>query len=154
MIYLEENRLIHPNHHGGRKGHSTTTALVQMYNNWMEQLEEGHLVGIMMINDDDDKSAAFDVCDLKLLIEKLKLLGVEEKSACLMENYLINRSQSTLVDGYISAPIPLPPCSVIQGGIGSGLLYLVYTNDLPDVIHDHKVDYENPEVIARKMEAW
>ena len=146
VIYLEENRLIHPNHHGGRKGHSTTTALVQMYNNWMEQLEEGHLVGIMMI----DQSAAFDLCDHKLLIEKLKLLGVEEKSACWMENYLINRSQSTLVDGYLSAPIPLPPCSVIQGGIGSGLLYLVYTNDLPDVIHNHKVNYENPEVHCKK----
>ena len=112
----------------------------------MEQLEEGHLVGIMMI----DQSAGFNVCDHKLLIENLKLLGVEEKSACWMENYLINRSQSTLVDGYLSAPIPLPPCSVIQGGIGSGLLYLVYTNDLPDVIHDHKVDYENPEVYCKK----
>ena len=25
--YLEDNKLLHPNHHGGRKGHSTTTAL-------------------------------------------------------------------------------------------------------------------------------
>ena len=47
VIYLEENKLLHPNHHGGRKGHSTTTALVQMYNDWIEHLEEGHLVGIM-----------------------------------------------------------------------------------------------------------
>ena len=31
--YLEDNKLLHPNHHGGRKGHSTNTALVQMYNN-------------------------------------------------------------------------------------------------------------------------
>ena len=28
--YLEENSLIHPNHHGFRVGHSTTTALIQM----------------------------------------------------------------------------------------------------------------------------
>ena len=87
VIYLEENKLLHPNHHGGRKGHSTTTALVQMYNDWIEHLEEGHLVGIMMI----DQSAAFDLCDHKLLIEKLKLLGVEGNSAYWMESYLTKR---------------------------------------------------------------
>ena len=54
--YLETNKLIHPNHHGGRKGHSTTTALVQMYNKWVEEMEEGKLVGVLMI----DQSAAFD----------------------------------------------------------------------------------------------
>ena len=39
---------------------------------------------------------------------------------------------------------PRNSCSVIQGGIGSGLLYLVYTNDLPDIIHSHSVDYQTP----------
>ena len=68
--YLETNHLVHPNHHGGRKGHSTTTALVQMYNTWVEQIEEGKLVGVLMI----DQSAAFDLCDHLILVEKLKLL--------------------------------------------------------------------------------
>ena len=138
--YLEDNKLLHPNHHGGRKGHSTTTALVQMYNNWVEHMEEGKLVGVMMI----DQSAAFDLCDHKLLIEKLKLLGIEAETALWMESYLQGRSQSTLVDGHLSSKLQLPPCSVIQGGIGSGLLYLVYTNDLPDTIHSHSVDYQEP----------
>ena len=53
-----------------------------MYSNWMEQLEKGHLVGIMMI----DQSDAFDLCDHKLLIEKMKLLEVVEKSSLWMEN--------------------------------------------------------------------
>ena len=113
-----------------------------MYNVWIEQMEEGKLVGIMLI----DQSAAFDLCDHALLVQKLKLLGVEENSACWMESYLSKRSQSTLVDGFLSAALPLPPCSVIQGGIGSGLLYLVYTNDLPDIIHNHRTDFQKPEV--------
>ena len=127
MLYLEENSLLSPNHHGGRKVHSTTTALVQMYNNWIEQMEEGKLVGVMMI----DQSAAFDLCDHHLLIEKLRLMGIDNEASFWMESYLQGRSQSTLVDGHLSSPLRLPPCSVIQGGIGSGLLYLVYTNDLP-----------------------
>jgi hypothetical protein len=139
--YFEENKLLHPNHHGGRKGHSTTTALIQMYNNWIEKMEEGKLVGVMMI----DQSAAFDLCDHKLLIEKLKLMGLEKEASSWMESYLQGRSQSTLVDGQLSSQQQLPPCSVIQGGIGSGLLYLAYTNDLPDIIHNHTVDYKEPK---------
>ena len=144
--YLETSQLIHPNHHGGRKAHSTTTALVQMYNTWVEQMEEGKLVGVLMI----DQSAAFDLCDHLILVEKLKLLGVQQNSACWMESYLNGRSQSTLIDGHLSSELALPPCSVIQGGIGSGLLYLVYTNDLPDVIHSHPVNYQEPEVHCKE----
>ena len=76
--YLETNKLLHPNHHGGRKGHSTTTALIQMYNNWVERMEEGKLVGVLMI----DQSAAFDLCDHVILVEKMKLLGIRGNSAC------------------------------------------------------------------------
>ena len=97
-LYLEENKLIHPNHHGGRKGHSTTTALVQMYNVWIEQMEEGKLVGIMMI----DQSAAFDLCDHLLLVQKMKLLGVDENAACWMESYL-----SKKVTEYTSGWLPV-----------------------------------------------
>ena len=71
-------------------------------------------------------------------------MGVEKESSSWMESYLHGRSQSTLVDGQLSSQQKLPPCSVIQGGIGSGLLYLVYTNDLPDIIHSHSVDYKEP----------
>ena len=144
--YLETNKLIHPNHHGGRKGHSTTTALVQMYNTWVEEMEEGKLVGVLMIN----QSAAFDLCDHEILVEKLKLLGVQQNAACWMESYLDGRSQSTLIDGHMSSEVKLPPCSVIQGGIGSGILYLVYTNDLPDVIHSHPVNYKDPQVHCKE----
>ena len=81
--YLETNQLVHPNHHGGRKGHSTTTSLVQMYNTWVEQMEEGKLVGVLIL----DQSVTFDLCDHLILVEKLKLLGY-------------NRIPNTLVDGH------------------------------------------------------
>jgi hypothetical protein len=70
--YLEENGLIHPNLHGSRAGHSTSTALVQMYDSWVEQVEEGKMVGVLLC----DQSAAFDLCDHYILVEKLKLMGV------------------------------------------------------------------------------
>ena len=44
-----------------------------MYDKWVEDVEEGKLVGVMMI----DLSAAFDMVDHTLLLEKLHLFGLE-----------------------------------------------------------------------------
>ena len=45
--YLEKNRLIHPNLHGSRAGHNTSTALNQLYDRWVEEVEEGNMVGVL-----------------------------------------------------------------------------------------------------------
>ena len=68
--YLESNNLIHPNLHGSRPGHSTATALIQLYDKWAEEIEEEKMVGVLVC----DQSAAFDLCDHYLLVEKLKLI--------------------------------------------------------------------------------
>ena len=43
VLYLESNELIHPNLHGSRAGHSTATALGQLYDTWVEEVEEGKM---------------------------------------------------------------------------------------------------------------
>ena len=81
---MEENHIFHPNQHGGRKGHSTATALIQMHDQWIEDMEAGKIIGVTMY----DQSAAFDVCDHRILVEKLKLLGLEETAVEWMQSYL------------------------------------------------------------------
>ena len=139
---METNKLFHPNQHGGRKGHSTATAMIQMHDQWMEDLEAGKIVAISMY----DQSAAYDVCSHWILIEKLKLLGLENGAIEWMQSYLSDKTQSVMVDGHLSSPRDLPPCSVVQGGVGSGILYLCFTVDLPDATHNHSVDYKDPDV--------
>ena len=56
--YLEENNIIHPNLHGSRAGHDTSTALLQLYDRWVEEIEENKMVGVIFC----DQSAAFDLC--------------------------------------------------------------------------------------------
>ena len=138
--YLEANNLLHPNQHGGRAGHSTTTTLIQMHDQWLEDLEDGKTVAITMV----DQSAAFDVCDHLLILEKLRLLGVTRVEW--MASYLSGRTQSVAIGAALSAPLPLPPASVVQGGVGSGILYNIMTCDLPDIIHtNHQVSLEDME---------
>ena len=44
------------------------------------------------------------------------------------------------MDGYLSSPLNLLSWCVPQGSIGGPLLWLCYTCDQPDVIHEHLVD--------------
>lgn len=138
--YLEENGLIHPNLHGSRAGHSTATALTQMYDTWVEQVEDGKMVGVLIC----DQSAAFDLCDHYLLVEKLRLMGLDEQTLTWIWSYLSGRKQSCMIDGQLSAPLELPPCGVPQGSIGGPLLWLVFTCDQPDAFHEHPIDGEDP----------
>ena len=135
VSYLENNNLLHPNQHGGRKGHSTTTALIQMYDQWCDDLEDGKTIGIQML----DQSAYFDICDHQILKDKMRLLGLTDSALNWMSSYLSSRSQLCIVDGFESSILHLPEVSVVQGGIGSGILATIMTIDLPDIIHDHPV---------------
>ena len=61
-----------------------------MYDQWVEQVESGDMVGVMMI----DLSDAFDMVDHPLLIQKLELFRLDNKSISWMESYLSNQCQS------------------------------------------------------------
>ena len=136
--YLEGNCLLHPNQHGGRAGHSTTTTLIQMHQQWMEDLEDEKTVAVRLV----DQSAAFDVCNHQIIKSKLSLLGLN--SVDWVASYLEGRTQSTAIGAVLSAPLSLPPASVVQGGVGSGILYNVMTCDLPDIVHTaHPVSYKD-----------
>ena len=137
--YLEVNNLLHPNQHGGRKGHSTTTALIQMYDQWCDDLEEGKTNGIQLL----DQSAFFDICDHQILKNKLKLLGLTDSALNWVSSYLSDRLWLCIVDGFESSLLRLPAVSVVQGGIGSGILASVMTIDLPDIIHSHPVSFQD-----------
>ena len=82
--YLEENNLLHPSHHGFRSHHSTVTALIEMYDQWVEGFENGMLSAVVML----DLSAAFDVVDHTILIQKLQLYGFEECFLSWFHSYL------------------------------------------------------------------
>ena len=53
--YMNKNELFHPNHHGFRAYHSTSTAMIQMYDTWVKAEDKGELTGVCML----DMSAAW-----------------------------------------------------------------------------------------------
>ena len=53
--YLSSNNLLHPSHHAYRS--NTITALIQMYDGWVNAYDNGELSGVCLL----DMSAAFDI---------------------------------------------------------------------------------------------
>ena len=129
--YMDSNSYLNPSHHAYRSFHSTTTAMLQMYDTWINAVESGDLAGVCMI----DMSAAFDVVDTNLLIEKLKLYGFDKNAIQWTWSYLTYRSQGVYIDGQMSSLLGLE-AGVPQGSILGPLYYTIFTNELPQVVHE------------------
>ena len=141
--YLTKNNLIHPHHHGGRRGHSTVSALLQI----TDKLNKGydrHMISVALIT---DLSAAYDTVDHMILLQKLEHYGIRGSENLLFRNYLSKRKQYVQIDTYKSDILPSPDCSVIQGGKLSGTLYNIYTNEIPLLQKYMKMDQNNPFII-------
>ena len=130
--YMNDHKLMHPNHHGFRAQHSTTTAMLQLYDSWVDAANRGELAGVVLI----DQSAAFDCVDHSLLLSKLKLYGWDDNALAWSKTYLEDRRQSCSVESFLSEPLPVL-YGVPQGSILGPLYYCIFTNDFPESIHHH-----------------
>ena len=101
--YMKDHKRLHPNHDGFRVQHSTTTAMLQLYDSWVDAANRGELAGVVLI----DQSAAFDCVDHSLLLSKLKLYGWDDNALAWSKTYLEDRRQSCSVESFLSEPLPV-----------------------------------------------
>ena len=141
--FMDSNNFYNPNHHAYRSFHSTTTAMLQMYTTWLEALEQGDMAAVCMI----DMSAAFDVVDTELLLEKMKLYGFDRNAIQWTWSYLTYRSQSVYIEGSLSSHLPLE-AGVPQGSILGPIFYTIFTNELPEVVHEADCPVRDAEGIT------
>ena len=128
--YMDQNSYWHPQHHAYRKNHSTTTAMISMYDTWVEAAERGELAGVAMA----DMSAAFDVVDTEILLAKARLFGFTPQTEQWLWSYLTGRQQCVTIGGATSSALPLV-AGLPQGSILGPALYSLFTSDLPEVVH-------------------
>ena len=63
QCYFKENKLTTDFQHGYREGHSTSTALTRLTDDWLRGTDDKMIVGAVLL----DFSVAFDIIDHSLL---------------------------------------------------------------------------------------
>ena len=127
--FLTVHNLITSNQSGFRKQHSTASALIHFTDQILQDIDAGKSCGVLFL----DLKKAFDTVNHDILLQKLKIHGVDATELSWFRSYLSDRYQCTTINGSLSDPKILK-CGVPQGSILGPLLFILYINDLPDAI--------------------
>ena len=131
MEHMEENNLFTKHQHGFRIGYSYVTQLIDVCDKWSEELDNKNCIDILYL----DFKKAFDSVPHQRLLTKLKDYGFKGKLLTWVENFLKNRKQRVQVDGSSSDWADVTS-GIPQGSVLGPTLFIIYVNDLPDVVHN------------------
>ena len=129
MSYMIRSKQLNISQHAYRSNHGTSSAICQLLENLYEATDSNQIATILAV----DQSAAFDTVKHEYLIKKLGKYNCGENTLKWITSYLSFRSQYVHIGGKSSMMKPVHS-GVPQGSIIGPLLYIIYTNELCDVM--------------------
>lgn len=129
--FIESNNILSPNQHGFRSGKSCLTQLLNHFELILEILESGSNADVLYL----DFAKAFDKVDHKILLQKIKSIGISGKIHEWITSFLSNRKQYVMVNGKKSRGEQVQS-GVPQGTVLGPILFILYINDITEVIRN------------------
>jgi hypothetical protein len=143
--FLASNSLLSKNQSGYRPGDSCINQLLSITTEIYEAFEDFDEVRALFL----DISKAFDKVWYEGLLFKLERNGIKGNLLRLIRDYLSNRKQRVVLNGQASGWEVLHS-GVPQGSVLGPLLFLIYINDLTDIINSNmKLFADDSSLFAR-----
>ena len=125
---LNDVDITNKSQHGFKRNHSTNSAGLQLQSVLARALDEGNIALMASL----DLSSAFDVVNVRLLLKRMRLLGLPEDIVSLCGNWLSNRFFYVSIGG-INSIIHTLDVGTVQGSILGPILYAIFVSPLFDL---------------------